>query len=87
MMLSALQFPSMGHVSGLRQLQFFLSLSEFVDLPITVLLWLDIIDLTLFMQLWLNLRVFRLKILWRGLDFGKCWSIKERRHFPTSWTK
>ena len=43
-MLSKLQFPSMGHVSGFRQLQFFLSLSEFVDLLITVSLWLDIIS-------------------------------------------
>ena len=52
-MLSRLQFPSMGHVSGFRQLQFFLSLSEFVDLLITVSLWLDLIDFTLFMQLYL----------------------------------
>ena len=50
-MLSSLQFPSMEHFSGFWQLQFLLSLSEFVDLLITVLLWFDIIDLTLFMQL------------------------------------
>ena len=50
-MLSTLQFPSMGHISGFRQLQFLLSLSEFVDFLITDLLWLDIIDLMLFMQL------------------------------------
>ena len=82
-MLSLLQFPSMGHFSGFRQLQFFLSLSEFVDLLITVLLWFDIIDLTLFMQLQLNFSVFRLKILCSGFDFGKCWLMRERKHFPT----
>ena len=69
-MLSTLQFPSMGHFSGFQQLQFFSSLSEFVDFLITDLLWLDIIDLTLFMQLYINLIVLRLKILCRGLDFG-----------------
>ena len=41
-MLSALQFPSMGHVSGFWQLQFSLFLSEFVDLLNTVLLWPNI---------------------------------------------
>ena len=50
-MLSTLQFPSMGHFSGFQQLQLFVLLSEFVDFLITDLLWLDIINLTLFMQL------------------------------------
>ena len=44
--------PSMGHVTGLQQLQFFLSSLRFVDLQLLMaLLWLDITDLTLFMQL------------------------------------
>ena len=47
----ALQFPSMGHVSGFGQLQFLFSLSLCVGLMISALLWLDIIVLMLFMQL------------------------------------
>ena len=57
-----LQLPSMEHVSGLRKLQFFLSSSGFEDWLIMALLWLDIIDLTLFMQLWLNLRLWEVLI-------------------------
>ena len=47
----ALQLPSMGHVFGLRQLQFLFSSSLCVGLLISALLWLDIIVLMLFMQL------------------------------------
>ena len=47
----ALQLPSMGHVFGLRQLQFLFSSSLCVGLVISALLWLDIIVLMLFMQL------------------------------------
>ena len=47
----ALQLPSMGHVFGLRQLQFLFSSSLGVGLLILALLWLDIIVLMLFMQL------------------------------------
>ena len=51
MMLSLLQFPSIGHVVALRQLQFFLSTSVDLDLTISGLLWLFIIVLMLLMQL------------------------------------
>ena len=45
------------------------------------LLILDMIVLALDLQLYHNiLIVFWLKILWRGLDLGKCKSISERKH-------
>ena len=47
----ALQLLSMGHVFGLRQLQFLFSSSLCVGLLSSALLWLDIIVLMLFMQL------------------------------------
>ena len=47
------------------------------------LFWLEIIVFTLLMQLQLILRVFRLKILCKGCDFGKRLPIKVRKHFPT----
>ena len=50
----------------------------------TALLWFEIMAFTLFIQLWLSLRVFRLRILCRGFDLRKCLSIKVRKHFPTS---
>ena len=57
----------------------FASSGDFEDLLISALLWLEMMVLTLLMQLYLSLRVFRLKILYRGFDLGRCWLMRERK--------
>lgn len=76
-------YPVSVHGAGIR-------ISEITTFPFVCLhlfnsdlLILDMIVLALDLQLYHNiLIVFWLKILWRGLDLGKCKSISERKRLP-----